>query len=171
MLRPVRPEDLALHDAFFDRIAPADLRMRFFSSRCDVPRSELARLAQIDYAREMAFLAIGRDTDDKDELLGVVRAVSDPDNLEAESGILVRSDLKAHGLGTLLLHKAVDYLRAKGTQRLVGDVLQDNAPMRALMQDCGFEIVPAPYEPGVVRYALDLQAEAAATPIAEACAH
>ena len=168
VLRPVRPEDLALHDAFFDRVSPADLRMRFFSARRAVPRSELARLVQIDYAREMSFLAVGRDADGRDELLGIVRAVCDPDNADAEFGILVRSDLKAHGLGTVLMRKIVDTLRANGTRRLVGDVLQDNAPMRALMQDCGFEIVPAPHEPGVVRYALELQAAAAATPNVEA---
>jgi acetyltransferase len=161
-LRPVRPEDLALHDAFFDRVSPADLRMRFFSARRDVPRSELARLVQVDYAREMCFLAVGRDAGGHDELLGSVRAVCDPDNVDAEFGILVRSDLKAHGLGTALMRKLVDYLHANGTKRLVGDVLQENAPMRALMQDCGFAIVPAPYEPGVVRYALELRPAPAA---------
>jgi acetyltransferase len=157
LLRPVRPEDLALHDEFFDHVAPADLRMRFFSSRREVPRSELARLVQVDYAREMSFLALVRGADGRDELLGVVRAVCDPDNVDAEFGIIVRSDLKAHGLGTALMRRIVDHLRANGTQRLVGDVLQENAPMRALMADCGFAVVPAPYEPGVVRYALELQ--------------
>ena len=35
-----------------------DLRLRFFSVRRELPRSELARLTQIDYAREMAFIAV-----------------------------------------------------------------------------------------------------------------
>ena len=160
LLRAVRPEDLELHDAFLDRVSPADLRMRFFSARRTVPRSELARLVQIDYAREMSFLAVGRDAGGKDELLGIVRAVCDPDDVEAEFGIIVRSDLKARGLGTVLMHKVADYLRAKGTRRLVGDVLQENAAMRALMHDCGFVAVPAPCQQGVVRCSLELQAPA-----------
>ena len=36
---------------------PEDLRLRFFSARRELPRSELARLTQIDYDREMAFIA------------------------------------------------------------------------------------------------------------------
>ena len=56
-LRPIKPEDEPQHRAFAERLAPADLRLRFFSSRRELPRSELARLTQIDYAREMAFIA------------------------------------------------------------------------------------------------------------------
>jgi acetyltransferase len=45
LVRPVRPEDLPLHEAFFDRVEPEDLRLRFFSSPRELPRSELARIA------------------------------------------------------------------------------------------------------------------------------
>lgn len=37
------------------RLKPQDLRLRFFSVRGELPRSELARLTQINYAREKAF--------------------------------------------------------------------------------------------------------------------
>jgi acetyltransferase len=94
-LRPIRPEDEAEHLAFMRQLAPEDLRLRFFSSRHDLPRSELARLVQIDYAREMAFVALDTRPDGSDETLGVVRAVADPDNVEAEFGIIVRSDPRA----------------------------------------------------------------------------
>jgi len=157
VLRPIRPEDEALHRAFLERAAPEDLRMRFFSSRRQLPRSELARLVQIDYAREMALVAVGRAADGGDEILGVVRAVRDPDNLEAEFAILVRTDLKAHGLGRLLMDAIVDYQRGQGTRRLVGDVLADNAAMRALMDDCGFALDLHGIEPGAVRYTFELQ--------------
>ena len=48
LLRPIGPEDEALHRAFVEDLAPEDLRMRLFSSRRELPRSELARLVQID---------------------------------------------------------------------------------------------------------------------------
>lgn len=157
VLRPIRPEDEPLHGAFLAHVSHEGLRMRFFSSRRQLPRSELARLVQIDYAREMAFVAIGRAADGGDEILGVVRAVRDPDNVEAEFAILVRTDLKAHGLGRLLMDAIVDYQRGQGTQRLVGDVLSDNTVMRSLMHDCGFAEDPKVVEPGALRYTLDLQ--------------
>ncbi|MFL6680344.1 MAG: GNAT family N-acetyltransferase [Burkholderiaceae bacterium] len=154
VVRPIRPEDEAMHRDFLDRVQPDDLRLRFFSTRRTLPRSEVARLVQIDYAREMAFVAVA-DVAGRDEILGVVRAVCDPDNIEAEFAILVRSDLHHHGLGQLLLGRLVDWLRQRGTRRVVGDVLHDNEAMRALARDFGFVLEPS-LEHGVLRFALDL---------------
>jgi acetyltransferase len=138
-MRPIRPEDEPQHRAFVDRLDLQDLHFRFFSWRRVLPRSELARLAQIDYDREMAFIAErpqpgGGPT----ETLGVARAVIDPDNVEAELGVIVRSDLKGEGLGSLLMDKLIGYLQQRGTQRLVAFVLCDNAGMRQLALDKGF---------------------------------
>jgi len=155
-VRPVRPEDLPLHEEFVAKVAQDDLRLRFFSSRRTLPRSELARSVQIDYEREMAFVAIGLRTAGEPEMLGIVQAVCDPDNVDAEFAILVRSDLKAHGLGRLLMDRMIDYLRGRGTRRLVGDVLQENAAMRALVHDCGFAVAANGHEPRAIRFALEL---------------
>ena len=138
-LRPVRPEDEAQHLAFLARLDPVDLRMRVFYSRRSIEHSELARLTQIDYEREMAILAVAAGPDGVEETLGVARAVADPDNCDAEFGIIVRSDLKGSGLGRLLLRKLIGTLRAQGTQRLVATVLARNSPMLALARELGFE--------------------------------
>ena len=157
-LRPIRPEDEARHRAFVERLEPEDLRLRFFSVRRELPRSELARLVQIDYAREMAFVALWSGPDGQDETVGVVRAVCDPDNIEAEFAILVRSDLKGRGLGTLLFGKLLRYLRAQGTQVLVGDVLRENGAMRALARRHGLHAEAADPHDDAVHLRLDLQA-------------
>jgi len=120
LLRPIRPEDEASHRAFVEQLAPDDLRLRFFSVRRSLPRSELARLVQIDYAREMAFIAERLGPDGHPETIGTVRAISDPDNVEAEFAIVVRSDLKGGGLGRLLLQKLERYAVAQGLQRIEG---------------------------------------------------
>lgn len=138
VLRPIRPEDEPQHRAFVERLEPHDLRLRFFSTRRELPRSELARLTQIDYAREMAFIAVRTAADGTAQTLGVVRAVADPDNIEAEFAIVVRSDLKEHGLGLLLLTKMITYLTQRGTRRMVGLVLKENRAMLVLAQSVGF---------------------------------
>ena len=146
VLRPIRPEDEPQHRAFVEQLAPGDLRLRFFYVRRELPRSELARLAQIDYAREMAFVAVRPDADGKEQTLGVVRATADPDNIEAEFAIVVRSDLKGRGLGHLLLDKMIRYLRSRGTERVVGFVLHENvghARPRAVAP-ASSSIAPAP---------------------------
>ena len=93
---------------FVEQLAPEDLRLRFFSVRRELPRSELARLMQIDYDREMAFVALEHAAPTaRRRTLGVVRAVADPDNVEAEFAIILGADLKGQGLGQLLLDKMV----------------------------------------------------------------
>ena len=86
-LRPIRPEDEAQHLDFLEHLDPEDIRLRVFYSRRSIERSELARLTQIDYAREMAFVATAPGQDGVEQTLGVVRAIADPDNVEAEFGI------------------------------------------------------------------------------------
>jgi GNAT superfamily N-acetyltransferase len=122
----IRPEDEASIAPSPSGLRPEDLRLRFFSIRRELPRSELARLVQVDYSREMALIALGRGAGGAQETLGVVRAVADPDNDEAEFAIIVDSALKGRGLGQLLLAKMIRYLRDRGTQRLVADVLREN---------------------------------------------
>lgn len=137
-LRPIRPEDEAMHTEFLQHLDPEDIRMRVFYSRRTMERSELARLVQIDYAREMALIAVAPGPDGKPQTLGVVRAIADPDNVEAEFGVIVRSELKGSGLGRLLMEKLITTLRAQGTQRLVATVLNQNERMLKLARELGF---------------------------------
>jgi acetyltransferase len=162
IVRPIRPEDEPQHRAFIEQLQPQDLRLRFFAFRRELPRSELARLTQVDYAREMAFIAIRTRADGTAQTLGVVRAAIDPDNIDAEFAIIVRSDLKGQGLGHLLLGRMIEFLAGRGTQRLVGDVLHENEPMRQLAASQGFVLDAAGSTIDALRYVLELPAGAAA---------
>lgn len=159
-LRPIRPEDEAQHMTFLTRLDPEDIRMRVFYSRRSIEHAELARLVQIDYEREMVFIAVAREPDDAsgtEQTLGVVRAVADPDNRDAEFGIIIRSDLKGQGLGPLMMEKMIRYLRAHGTQRLVGTVIAENRGMLALAQRLGFVEGKAVVDDALRDIYLDLQ--------------
>jgi acetyltransferase len=156
VLRPIRPEDEAQHRAFLERLEPIDIRMRVFYSRRDIQRSELARLTQVDYERELAYVAT-RGEGDAEETLAVVRAVIDPDQIEAEFGIVVRSDLKGGGLGERMMNKLIRHLRERGVQRLVATVLTENKRMRELARDLGFEQTATAMQDDTVSLALALQ--------------
>jgi len=140
LLRPIRPEDEEQHRQFLASLDPEDIRLRVFYSRRAIERTELARLTQIDYEREMAFIAQASGPDGKPRTLGTVRAVTDPDNNDAEFAIIVRSDLKGRGLGQMLLAKMIRYARSRRTKRLVGTVLRENEGMLKLAQDNGFQL-------------------------------
>jgi acetyltransferase len=142
-VRPIRPEDEPQHRAFVEALDPEDVRLRVFHVVRYLPRSELARLTQIDYDREMALIAERRDAEGRTETVGTVRAVADPDNVEAEFGIVLRSEHKGAGLGRLLMERIIRWARAQGLQRLVALVLRENEAMLALARRLGFVVDPS----------------------------
>ncbi len=138
LLRPIRPEDEPAHLAFLNRLEPEDLYFRFFTAVYKFDHARLARFTQIDYDREMAFIATAPDEHGMPETLGVVRAVCGADNITAELAVVVRSDIKGQGLGRLLLEKLIGYCRERGTRRIVGEALPQNVLMRRLAKRAGF---------------------------------
>src|SRR5690606_7228451 len=118
-----KPEDAAEHDAFFHALEPDDVRFRMFGRVKELRRSQLSRLTQIDYDREMTFVALDPTAQQNKKILGVVQAAADPDNIQAEFAIIVRSDLKGKRLGTLLMAKMINYCRLRSTHYLCGEAL------------------------------------------------
>ena len=139
-VRPIRPEDGQRLMAFYAEASPADMRLRFFMSRREVPHSELARYSQIDYDREMAFVALATLESGEQAMVAEVRAVCDPDNIQAEFAIQLASQWQGKGLGDMLLNKLLRYLRERGTSEVVGQYLRENAPMASLAKRAGFEV-------------------------------
>lgn len=148
LLRPIRPEDAPQHVAFFNALDPEDVRLRTFMKVRELQAWQVSRLTQIDYDREMAFVAT-RHGEGGCETLGVARVIANPDNLSAEFAVIVRSDLKGRGLGTILMNKLIDYSRSRGTRELVGETMSGNTGLLNLVRRLGFEIRPAP-EPGTM---------------------
>jgi acetyltransferase len=139
-LRPVRPPDATALIALVEATSPQDRRMRFHSSMMRLPEQLAARLAQIDYDRQMALVAVAPSGD----IVGVARLDADPDGVEAEFALLVRSDWHGRQLGRRLLRRLADYAAGRGLQRLWGLVLRENANMLGLTAALGFERHPAP---------------------------
>lgn len=153
LLRPIKPEDAPALERFFAQLSPEDIRLRFFTAMRVLPPALRARLTQIDYDREMAFVLFDKTSG---ELLGGSRYSADPDNTRAEFAVSVRSDLKGHGLGTLLMQRLIAYAKKRGTGELVGDVLAENTRMLALCRELGFKIEPYTETQGVVRASVQL---------------
>ena len=132
-IRPIRPQDEALIDGFFRRLSKEDVRMRFFGPLRELSHEMAARLTQIDYDREMAFLLLDGET-----LLGVGRLAADPGFEQAEFALVVASDSQGHGYGTLLLKHVLHYAKSRGIKRVIGDVLRENTRMHDLLKRLGF---------------------------------
>ncbi len=140
MLRPILPEDEPKHLAFDNSLSDEDRYKRYFGVRSKMTHEEMAVLTQIDYAREMAFIATAKDENGDDITLGAVRASIDPDNTEAEFAMAVRSDHQGLGLGKLLLEKLITYYRNNDTQLLTGFTMFENRNMANLAKNLGFTV-------------------------------
>ena len=146
LLRPIKPEDSEEHQRFFEALSKDDIHMRLFYSMRELQASQLAKLTQIDYDHEMAFIAVRKRTDGSDETLGVVRGITDAENKSAEFAIIIRSDLKAQGLEFLLMNKLITYFRQRGINSLVGEMLSDNTAMHELVHHLGFTLHTEPLD-------------------------
>ena len=155
-LRPIRPEDTLAHSEMMNRMTPQDLRLRFFGQVRQIHHHQMARLTQIDYEREMAFIASRANKDGIPETLGVVRTVTDPDNRRAELAVLVRSDMKGTGLGTMLMDKIVRYQRSRSTRAIYAQIMIENDAMIRLAAKAGFKKQPSSEDPDVVEMVLEL---------------
>jgi len=135
LIRRVRPEDMALYPDFLRDVSPEDQRLRFFARAAELSAAEINKLSHLDYAREMAFIALDEDSG---QMLGLVRLKDELDEKTAEFAILLRSRLKGHGLGWLLMRHIIDYAKEKGLQRIYGDVLIENVTMLQMCSELGF---------------------------------
>lgn len=134
-MRAVRPDDETRYTAFFKAVSMEDIRRRFFTTQSIFPHEFLAALTQIDYNREMAFVAIAPESD---ELIGVSRLALEPDRLRGEFGILVRSDKQGKGLGWELMKSLLVYAKAEGVKEVYGFVQVENTQMLAMARKLGF---------------------------------
>jgi acetyltransferase len=151
-IRPIRPEDADQHGAFFGRLSPQDIRYRFFTAMREMSPELTARLTQVDYDREMAFVAV---RDASGETVGVARLVAENDR-EGEFAVIVQADMKGKGLASRLMRRLIEWARGRRMQEVVGQVLADNAPMLAFVRHLGFRVRRMPEEPDVMEARLSL---------------
>ena len=152
-VRPLRPEDAALYPDFFADVTFEDRRLRFFGPLAHVTDDMIARFTHYDPKTAMAFIAL--DADDG-KMLGVVRLHDDADGKAGEFAVLVRSPLKGHGLGHLLMKHIIDYARDKGLARVHGAVLAENTTMLKMAEELGFELRDELMDRGIKRVMLTL---------------
>jgi acetyltransferase len=157
LLRPILPEDEPQLKELVKRVPAEDVRMRFFQPIRELSHDMAARLTQLDYEREMAFIVTEPNSiPGKGKIWGVVRCNADSDMEKAEYSILVDRTVTGLGLGPMLMRYIIDYARSCGIKELYGEVLRENEPMLRLNRALGFKIHATPDDPGVLHVTLPL---------------
>lgn len=128
-LRHIRPEDESALTALYERLSPETSYQRFFTVMRRLPPDWAHILANVDYDRRMAIVALGPSG----ELIGVARYVHDERAQEAEIAVVIEDRWQGRGLGTRLLGELVGYAEARGIRRFRAYVLADNLRMLKLI--------------------------------------
>ncbi len=157
-IRPIRPEDEPLIVKFHQELSENSVYMRYFhamklSQR--ISHERLTRICFIDYDREMALVAEGRDADGHPQILGVGRLSKRRGVNEAEFGLLIADACQRQGLGSELLGRLVQVGRDGQLDRITAEILPQNRPMQALCQGLGFTLQADEHD-GVVRAEMTL---------------
>ena len=122
--------------------APIELP-RYFAAMREVSPRLIDKLVHYDTNHAMASIAIEEATG---RMLGVVRLHDDSTGAAGEFAILVRSRLKGHGLGWLLMKHMIAYAKEKGLKAVRGEVLSENTSMLMMCRELGFHAHDDPNE-------------------------
>lgn len=140
-VRAVRASDLPGLNSFFLGLSPRSRRLRFHGAVNALPPSALQRLSAPDDASHATLVV----ETSGGQLIGEARYVLDPDDpTRAEFALAVADAWHGQGLGRTLLQRLLDRAREQGLSALHGSVLEENAPMLALVQAMGGRAVRTP---------------------------
>lgn len=157
LLRPILPEDEPALQDLVRRTPAEDLRMRFFQPIRELSHSMAARLAQIDYNREMALIVSEPDRPPgQATIYGVVRLNAEPNQERAEYAILIDRQMTGLGLGPMLMRRIIRYGRDQGLREIYGEVLRENEPMLRINQALGFQLERRSDDPEIIHVTLAL---------------
>jgi acetyltransferase len=158
LLRPIRPEDLEAERRFIARLSPQTIYLRFHAPLRELSMERLVRYTQIDYDREMAFVAIdSSDENGEGEIRGIARYTRNPDGTSCEFGIAVEDAWQGRGLGHALMNALEACARDRGLGEIIGYVLAENDDMGTLMRARMYDSRRDEDDGAVLRYAKMLQ--------------
>jgi acetyltransferase len=172
LLRPIRPEDLEAERRFIARLSQKTMYMRFHAPLRELTMERLVRYTQIDYDREMAFVAIDANAEHPDgEIRGIARYTRNPDGSTCEFGVVIEDAWQGRGLGHALMNALESCARDRGISEIVGYVLSENDEMGTLMRARGYDARRDEDEVGVLRFGKPLQALPSANMMVGAARH
>ncbi|MDT3671185.1 MAG: GNAT family N-acetyltransferase [Aromatoleum sp.] len=155
-IRPIKPEDADLEVEFVRKLSAETKYYRFMNTMRELPPAMVARLTQIDYDREMAFLATIQE-DGREIEIGVCRYAVNPDGESCEFAVVVADEWQHRGLARKLMGVLIETARNKGIMYMNGVFLANNERMLKFVQGLGFQLSNDPEDNTVKLGVLPLQ--------------
>ena len=156
IIRPIKPEDADLEVEFVRKLSPETKYYRFMNTMRELPPAMVARLTQIDYDREMAFVATTEE-DGVEVELGVCRYAVNPDGESCEFAVVVADNWQHRGLARKLMGVLIETAKNRGLHYMNGVFLSNNERMLKFVQGLGFVLSNDPEDSTVKLGVLALQ--------------
>lgn len=147
-IRPIKPEDAELEQEFTKNLSPEAKHFRFGGFIKELSPEMLMRFTQIDYDREMAFIAIINENN-KDKNIGVARYIINPNQESCEFALVVADEWQGKGVGTELMRKLSKHAKVQGLKVMRGDITANNLKMLQLVKELGFNIFTDQTNPNI----------------------
>lgn len=155
-IRPIKPEDADLEVEFVRNLSQETKYYRFMNTMRELPPAMVARLTQIDYDREMAFLAT-LEEDGVEKEIGVCRYAVNPDGESCEFAVVVADDWQHRGLARKLMGVLIETARNRGLLYINGVFLANNDRMLKFVAKLGFILTNDPEDSTIKVGVLPLQ--------------
>jgi acetyltransferase len=158
IIRPIRPEDEPMMIEFHKKLSERSVYLRYFQPLKLTQRTAHERLTRacfIDYNREMALVAEGRNDADEPEIIAVGRLSKLHGRDEAELAAVATDAAQHKGLGTELYRRLIEFARDEKLKLVVSNMLPENREMRALCVKHGFKMF-SNLEDNMIRAELEL---------------
>jgi acetyltransferase len=140
-IRPIRPEDAELVIAFDKTLSPQTKYFRFTQATHELTPEILERFTQIDYHREMAFIAT-TEIEGSEAEIAVGRYVTNPDGKSCEFALVVGDDWRRLGIASRIMMALLEVARSRGLKVMEGEILSENTQMISLARKLGFMVRP-----------------------------
>lgn len=154
-VRPIRPADAVLEQAFVQDLSPESRYSRFMGDVGELSPEMLERFTRIDYPHDLALIVTHVDSGREREI-AVARYITLPDSRNCEFAIVVADAWQHHGIGHRLMEVLIRFARDGGLARMEGYVLATNRSMLELMHSLSFETGPSQEGPQVRTVSLEL---------------
>jgi acetyltransferase len=147
-IRPIRPEDAEIEQAFVRGLSEESRYFRFMQTLQELSPPMLVRLTQIDYDKEMALISVVEREGEEVEV-GVARYAINPDGRSCEFAIVVADAWRHKGIGSRLMTQLMEAAKARGIKTMEGEILANNTRMLSLVRHLGFKSHTSPDDPNI----------------------
>lgn len=137
-IRTIQQNDKEKLLSFFNKLSPESRYLRFAHAISKLSNLFMEDVLDLDYKKEMAFVAYFLNDSNTEEIIGISRYVSINES-SCEFSISLADAYTKQGIGKNLMHHLINHASNQGLKTMIGYVLKINSKMLSFIKKIGFK--------------------------------